>query len=398
MNDPRVQLSKLEKQALTLAIHWPRLGPYHLARLRAAQTRLLPKGVRVVALEIASHDETYGWRVETGPTAFERQVVFLNRTYDRIPFARLCSGLFHHLNCASPDVVAVNGYGFKDAWVLLTWCRIYRRPAILMTESKADDTSRVRGRERLKRLVVRQFSSALCGGSLHRAYLEQLGMRPGEIFEGYDVVDNDFFQTESTKARENPDAFRHLPGLEAPESFFLASARLIERKNLDGLLRAYGTYRRRCARGNAWRLVVLGNGVERQGLEAIIKEDGLEGVALPGFRQIDELPAYYGLAGAFIHPALQDQWGLVVNEAMASGIPVIVSIRCGCAPDLVREGENGFTFDPQDEEALASLMLRLSSGEVDLVKMGRAAQTHISHWGPERFAQGLEGALQIALR
>ena len=84
-------------------------------------------------------------------------------------------------------------------------------------------------------------------------------------------------------------------------------------------------------------------------------------VILAGFKQYDELPAYYGLASAFVHASTTEQWGLVVNEAMASGLPVLVSDRCGCAPDLVEDGVNGFTFDPYDVEALAGLMQRVAA-------------------------------------
>ena len=84
---------------------------------------------------------------------------------------------------------------------------------------------------------------------------------------------------------------------------------------------------------------------------------------MPGFKQYDELPIYYGLAGAFIHASTTEQWGLVVNEAMAAGLPVIVSERCGCAPDLVENGRNGFTFDPYDVDALTHLMLKMALWE-----------------------------------
>ena len=64
---------------------------------------------------------------------------------------------------------------------------------------------------------------------------------------------------------------------------------------------------------------------------------------------------------AFVHASASEQWGLVVNEAMAAGLPVIVSERCGCAPDLVREGVNGLTFDPCDVAELAGLMERVAA-------------------------------------
>src|SRR5206468_501416 len=100
----------------------------------------------------------------------------------------------------------------------------------------------------------------------------------------------------------------------------------------------YARYRMAAGPG-AWSLVVLGDGVLRGDLEQLRTELNLgDHVLFPGFKQYDELPAYYGLATAFIHASMVEPWGLVVNEAMAAGLPVLVSARCGCAWDLVEEG------------------------------------------------------------
>jgi glycosyltransferase involved in cell wall biosynthesis len=92
-----------------------------------------------------------------------------------------------------------------------------------------------------------------------------------------------------------------------------------------------------------------------------------------------------------------EQWGLVVNEAMASGLPVLVSNRCGCARDLVKSGVNGFTFDPFNVEQLSELMRDLSLPGFDLAAMGQASQKIISEWGLGRFADGLAQAVSVAV-
>lgn len=121
-------------------------------------------------------------------------------------------------------------------------------------------------------------------------------------------------------------------------------------------------------------------------------------VYLPGFKQYDELPSWYHRASAFVHVSTTEQWGLVVNEAMAAGLPVLVSKRCGCAPDLVQEGVNGFTFDPFDVEAMAQAMLQLASlPSQRREKMGQASGRIIADWGPERFGEGLRQAAAKAL-
>jgi glycosyltransferase involved in cell wall biosynthesis len=146
--------------------------------------------------------------------------------------------------------------------------------------------------------------------------------------------------------------------------------------------------------------VLLGDGELRGHVESRIARLHLAGdVILPGFKQYDELPAYYGLASAFVHASTTEQWGLVVNEAMASGLPVIVSERCGCAPDLVEGGVNGFTFDPYDVEELSGLMQRVAAmTDEQRQAMGRAGRRIVADWGPERFADGLMRAVEVAMR
>ena len=131
-------------------------------------------------------------------------------------------------------------------------------------------------------------------------------------------------------------------------------------------------------------------------LESRISALGLAtSVLLPGFKQYPDLPAYYGLAGAFIHPSRTEPWGLVVNEAMASGLPVLVSNRCGCARELVSHGDNGFQFDPTDVAAAAGYMMQIAHDHQQrLAAMGQASRNRIGQWGPDRFARGLRDAAE----
>ena len=118
-----------------------------------------------------------------------------------------------------------------------------------------------------------------------------------------------------------------------------------------------------------------------------------------GFRQYGELPGYYAGAGAFVHPAHEEPWGLVVNEAMASGLPVLVSRRCGCAGDLVAEGENGFLLDPGDVGAMAGRLRQMAEmGREERERMGRRSREIVEGYGPERFAAGLQEAVSAAIR
>ena len=196
--------------------------------------------------------------------------------------------------------------------------------------------------------------------------------------------------------------------MQLPENYFLASARFIEKKNLPTLIRAYAEYRDRSQgtgvtdpgynAGAPWDLVLLGDGPLRETLNSQLSTLNLHRhVHLPGFKPYHELPVYYGLANAFVHASSTEQWGLVVNEAIASGLPVIVSSRCGCVPELVND--NGFTFDPFNERELAERLLKMAFLLDDERKSLSDASYRISaNFAPERFGEGLEQATRLALK
>jgi len=108
------------------------------------------------------------------------------------------------------------------------------------------------------------------------------------------------------------------------------------------------------------------------------------------------LPVYYALANAFVHASTTEQWGLVVNEAIASGLPVIVSDRCGCVPELVQD--NGFTFDPMDEHELAAQMLKMTTlADDERRRLADSSYTIAANFSPERFGDGLDRAARMAM-
>ena len=264
-----------------------------------------------------------------------------------------------------------------------------------MSESQKRDFPRVPWKEGVKRALFKLFDAALVGGTPQVEYARELGFAPEVIFTGYDVVDNLFWQKQAALARRNGHGWRLKLGL--PEKFFVAVNRFIPKKNISGLIQAYSLYKSR-AGDQAWSLVICGGGPLEEEIRGLIAAVGLQSdILLPGYQNAEEMAVFYGLASAFIHTSSHaEQWGLVVNEAMASGLPVLVSEICGCAQDLVQNGVNGFTFDPLDLEGLARLMLKMSSGQVDLAAMGAASRRIIAAWTPEVFARGLLQAVEAA--
>ena len=385
----------------SIAILFDRLGPYHWARLQAA-ARLF----RVVAIETYATTREYQWEGIDEPRAFDRVTLFDNISDGRGPKrALLRHKMAKALREADPAVAMIPGWGTPASLIALEWCVRNQRPAVVMSESNAFDEKRYVLAEVIKRIVVSLFSAGLAGGQLQMEYLVVLGLPRDRVFTGYDVVDNEYFRRKAGEIRSQAPELRRKYGL--PGKYFLASARFVPKKNLPTLIRGYARYRQvagnlddgqRTMDNGPWDLVLLGDGPLKADLSRLVSDLRLHGhVHLPGFLQYHELPAYYGLADVFVHASTTEQWGLVVNEAMAAGLPVIVSNRCGCVPDLVAEGKNGFTFDPGSVESLAKLMLDMCHfSKRRLEDMGAESQRIVEGFTPAHFATGAERAVDAA--
>lgn len=370
----------------TLVLLWRSLGPYHLARAAAAAQRLSARAVRVVVVELCDEEETRDWRTERSDAACEVRTLAPGlRLTDRSQ--NLASRLLPVLDELRPSCVAVAGYDRPEMRAALRWANRQRAGAVLMSETKADDRRRPWWKRILAAREVRRADAALVSGAAASEYLVTLGLPRERIFRHYGAVDNDYF-------RQHAGARRRAGG----RGTFLACSRMIEsRKNLRRLLEAYAAYRHTSS--DPWELVLCGDGPDRSAYEEFVRQERIGGVSFVGFQQIEQLAGWYARASCFVHPAINEAWGLVVNEAMASGLPVLVSRRCGCAYDLVHEGVNGFSFDPYNVGGLGALLERISRlPAAERAAMGAASQQIVARYGCEQFAEGLEAAMECAWR
>lgn len=177
-------------------------------------------------------------------------------------------------------------------------------------------------------------------GERQRQFATRLGYEGPRCWEGYYSCDWDSFGSEFEEDAERSDTF-------------LFTGRYIERKGIDTLIEAYRMYREQV--DDPWRLVCAGAGE----LAALLARQ--EGVEDRGFVQPDDLPGLMREAGAFVLPSRKEPWGVVVQEAAASGLPLICSTACGAAVHLLTEGYNGYHFTPGDAEHLARCMVRMST-------------------------------------
>jgi len=381
---------------MRLAIFWHDLLPYHHARIRALSTLGREREQCVQAFILCSSG--LGQATDGEQASSEPIKILSADPYTAGEFSqRSKHQLLQELDKFQPDAVAIIGYTGPVSRAALGWCRYHRRGAILMLSSHAADYPRVWWKEWPKRHLVRLYDAAIVSGKPQAHYAAQLGLPQERIVAGYGVVDNEFWGNAAVETRRLADHWRTHYGL--PEHFFLTACRFVPKKNLAGLLEAYASYVAQKSE-KPWSLVMVGDGELAGALRQQVADLGLTNwVHFPGYLPAPQMARLYGLASAFVLASDHaEQWGLVVNEAMAAGLPVLVSQVCGCVADLVIEGKTGFSFDPTNKLALPTLLATFSSGSLDLAEMGRNSQLRIQHYSPQKFAHNLFTAAELAMQ
>jgi 1,2-diacylglycerol 3-alpha-glucosyltransferase len=365
------------------------LVPYHLTRWSA----VAEAGNQVVVLQRRADDPFCVLTTDAARAPFELH------TLDD-PQA---GGLPWHdqlqawIDCLNPQVLVLSGYSFPESLAALLVSAKRGLPVVMCSESNWHDAPRRPWTEVLKRRVLTFAQAGLVGGELQAAYLQKLGMSSDAIFRGYNAVDNHHFFTASHWRGQGQKARIQL-GL--PSRFLLAVSRFTEKKNLHRLIEGYAIWRSDApVEHQNLSLLILGDGPLRSSLEAQVRALGLtKQVLLPGPCSYADLPSRYGLAQGFIHPSTVEQWGLVVNEAMAASLPVLVSHTCGCVPELVLPGVTGFRFDPHTAVSIAAAIRWLCSlTDAAALRLAAASRQRIASYGPESFAAGIEAAANYAI-
>ena len=376
-------MPELPSYSPRVAVIWLDWYPYHVARFRGLQSAPTLSN-QVVGIELISGVGVHaGLKFrESLPEDLPIETLMPGTAWRDASKFTLARKLWRRLSELDPEVVLVPGYYTLPAIAAALWARMHGAASVLMTESTAADHTRSPWKEKVKSLGIRMlFNWAVAGGKAHVDYLLQLGFPKSRIAGFYDVVDNDLFRDGTRALRLQSPSIR-------PQKYFLYVGRLAEEKNVRGLLNSWIEHR---DSGGTWPLVLVGDGPEAPALRAVAAACPYpEDVIFAGLRSSHELLPFYAFAGCFVLPSTREPWGLVVNEAMAAALPVLVSSRCGCAPDLVTSGFNGFVFDPSDSAALTSLMRRMESlSEEQHTRMGDASSAVIRGFSPARFGQSI---------
>jgi 1,2-diacylglycerol 3-alpha-glucosyltransferase len=382
---------KLKQRPLRVAVYWKYYQAYHCARVRELLKREVEYGVHLMPIALTSAGgEHHRGLIEEDIAG---RVRVLSRRLKPLGTEKIFEWrrMLRTMSELQPDVLFTPGYTGLVTLSAMRWMRWQGRAAVLMFETLEHDRMRWRWKEYLKRRVVSWYDASFTGGRLGRAYLNKLGVPDSAIFTGYDAVDNDGISALAVNVRASSEIWEKQLGLRRP--FFLAVGRMIAKKNFASLVQAYTEYRQ-ILKDTAWDLVIVGDGPEMPNVTALVQAAGLEAVIhRPGYRSATEIVRYMALARAFVMPSSQEeQWGLVINEAMACGLPVIASDICGATPELIVEGHTGFSFAPEDRAKLIEHLLWCTNNRERLRPMGLAAQRQVNKCSLEAFARSFYAA------
>jgi glycosyltransferase involved in cell wall biosynthesis len=289
----------------------------------------------------------------------------------------------------APDAIICGGYNYLASWKALRWAQREGVPFLLWAESTIRDSRKhFAPVESVKARFLSLCDGFIVPGKSSFEYVRSFGAKPDRIFAAPNAVDTDFFASRAALVRAQADAFRK--AMRLPSRFFLFVGRLVREKGIFDLLAAYASLSPELR--SEVGLVFAGNGRARAELEKRAAAIAPGAVHVLGFASREDLPVYYTLADAFIFPTRTDPWGLVVNEAMACGLPVICSDVAGCAADLVEDEHNGRIVAVGDIKQLASAMEQLAGDRELRWKMGQASRAKIEGYSPQACATGMAQA------
>ena len=317
-------------------------------------------------------------------------------------FERQISAL---LNQEPFDAVWVHGWAHPFTQAAWRQARSRKLPLMLRGETFLGCVRGGKLRRLAHKLIFsrkfREISAFLAVGKLNAELYRAYGVEPQRIFWAPYVVDNAFFQKRCQEAAPNRNRLRVELGLEPGRPVILFCAKLIDVKDPATLIRAVGKLVKPERQGNhiltnaatAPVLLMVGDGELRPALEKLAQEAAPGRVRFLGFRNQSELPALYDLCDVFVLPSRFEPWGLVVNEVMNAGKPVIVSDQVGSGPDLVMPGGNGGVFRAGDAADLADQLRPWLLDAEKRAQGGAASLRRINAWGFEACAEGLQRAL-----
>ncbi|MBS1504367.1 MAG: glycosyltransferase, partial [Bacteroidetes bacterium] len=253
--------------------------------------------------------------------------LFPEQSFSELSVHKLKNALFAKLDEIDPDVVISGSIVFFSGALGIRWAKNHQKKFIMFDDAKPSQVKRNLLVQSIKDLITRQIDGIWLPTKDYDAEYAGLDKNNVVFFHGYNCINNEIFKFNSSR--------------EIVGKVIVCVARLVPIKNLDNLLRAWKLIE---TKNPDYKLVIIGDGPEFEHLNHLKTNLKLDRVVFLGAVNNTDIPTYFYNASAFILPSLSESWGLVVNEALAAGLPVLLSNKINARNSLLREGVNGFAF------------------------------------------------------
>lgn len=355
-----------------ILIVWDRMGDYHRARVNCFKK--LHKDYDIYTADLGGSDQLYKWESSINDTHELLSDKPSNVKDISTRFQNFKSLLQKH----QINKVILSGYGKPEYLLFTVWLKLKNIDCYYFAESWYKGNRFV---DIFKGLFVKWFTKGLfvSGERAKKHFEKTFSYDPKKIVTGYSVVDNQHFAT--TVVSE------HIVQKVAKNPILLCVARHAEEKNLARLINAF----QQSTLFGSWILKVVGGGPLNHELKKLLPND--HSILLQDWVSYNKLPELYASASCFILPSIFEPWGLVVNEAMAAGLPIIISNQCGCKPDLLKD--NGWSFDAHNQEQLVqTLNLLDAASPEELRDKGNHSKDIIKSYSTHTWANKLYKLIQ----
>ncbi len=301
-------------------------------------------------------------------------------------------GLWKAILRYKPDIVITSGYDTFAYWAAFLYCKIFKKKFILWNSTTLLSSKKTRGfKGHLKQIIIRGADRYITYGTKAAEYLIHMGASKEHVHVGINTVDMNLFRKKAKEFQEDENLRKKRS--KYPKLLMLYVGQLINRKGIYQLLRTLNELR-----DPNVGLLIVGSGPQGGELKQFCQDQNLENVYFEGFQQQEALLRYYALADVLILPSFKEVWGLVVNEALASGIYVLCSNYAGAAYDLIKKGWNGILFDPHSIEELVILIQKAKEQVEDIRARREAISEHAcNEFSIERSAKAFSNAVEAVI-
>jgi len=340
--------------------------------------------VEFKVLFLAENESNRRWEVYKDEIKFNYVIlknICLFIQYYELPIY-LNLGLLKELNKFKPDTICFCGYHYLATLEALLYAKVKKIPITLWAGSHMlSGFIKNAFTAFYKKKIIPMFDSYVTYGSAAKEQLVYYGAQPENIIVSCNTVDIEWFQRKCEKTTpEQIEEYRH----RFPAKNILYVGNFIKHKGVLELIKAFANLNMRDV-----GLILVGDGVEKENYVNYVGSNNISHIYFEGFKQKEKIVIYYEFADIFVLPSFNEVWGLVVNEAMSCGLPILSSIYAGATRDIVRNGVNGYSFDPANIHELADKMKELLLDEDKRVMMGKESLKMISDKTPEKYAEDI---------